>query len=573
MSSKLTSRFLTKLQSSKFELFGWLAVIALPWLFAFLFGPVFEVNDDVGNIILFREFFGSGSADSSIFVSTTLTHGMIYLYRALPEVPWYGLALLCSLGSSQLLLLRLIATTISSRLFRVCLVVVVTNVIFYLTLYISFTSSGLLLTSSALLFGSIVPASEKRDYRAIGLALLAFGFLLRPGVFLIAVLLMAPVSVATLLSGRATWQRLLRSWLPHFIVVGSLFIVEWTIESPAKTAFKKENAVRALFSDTSWGNVTEDFQQASFAAGWSAEDYQVVKSLWWFSDEIVHSQDALSNFTMVTQAHDPIPWSVHNLKSHLLSARYGLGLYAVLLCGWLGLLQCYRKPWLWTTVAVGGGCLVLLAGLRFPLRIAYPFLLILSLAPLAGCSKKTLATKDSPNRSSVLVAMLLFFAWSAWSPVKDHRKGRNALDLLQSSVEDAQREIVEENPDALFVPLSLRGFWQGSFHKPLRPFHLHQSLPTGWLGQSPARDSFLEANGFSKEDPLVPQLLSRRNVYWYFLAKRDDDEINNVVLNPFIRYLNGHYGAGAGHNELIPRILTARDSSSYVWVFFQVEAR
>jgi hypothetical protein len=547
-----------------------LICIVLPWGFAFYFGPVFEVNDDVANIIIFREVFGDGSADASIFVSAIFTHGFIFLYRVSAEIPWYPLFLFLSIFSAQLLLFHLIWQAKVNSYFKLCLFLVTSAVIFRLVLSCSFTASSLLLCSVALLYGFIGPGAVHPRLKILAMFFLVTGFLLRPGIFPVVGLAFLPVFISALMSRTVDIRKAGNFCLLVLVVVGGLYIADLAVESETRATFKQTNTIRAKFSDTSWGTITEDFKVSSFAAGWSFADYTVARNLWWFMDENIHSPQALEKFTSVNQAGRSVPWSTLEIENSLFFAKYAGCLYLILLFGWLSLANGFRSPQVWMSFAVGFLCLVLLTGIRFPPRIAYPFLLMLALAPLGTTFLKENRTiKFHWFRPVLLGLMLVPLSWVVFVEVQNQKSLKQDQNILHLAVKSGMDELLQQSPEMLFVPLPMRGFSESSFIDPFHWRNINKSLPMGWLAQSPVRQPYLKSLGFDPSRNVVPQLLKAKDVVWYFLAK--SSEVRGGVLDPFMNYLNNHYGEDEGSKRLVPRIQKVKSVGSAVWLFFQVE--
>jgi hypothetical protein len=242
----------------------------------------------------------------------------------------------------------------------------------------------------------------------------------------------------------------------------------------------------------------------------------------------------------------------------------------MLMIAWLCSDKDHRRPWLWTVVLVSLFCVILLAGIRFPARVAYPLLLMLMLAPLAGMSQTESHHGETGfSRKAFLFAILVPLGWVAWGDNQAHRSNLSNRNIVSHSVETGFQDLSRDRPGSIFVPVPYRGYSATNY---VRPFHFEappSPIPSGWMAQSPIKNSYLEMNGFDPGHKFVPQLLVRKNVVYYFLATKSDSSL--FVLEPFFSYLNRHYGDGASVSKLTPRMLKVEKAGSYYWWFFQVE--
>ena len=94
------------------------------------------------------------------------------------------------------------------------------------------------------------------------------------------------------------------------------------------------------------------------------------------------------------------------------------------------------------------------------------------------------------------------------------------------------------------------------------------TLPSGWMAKSPVATAYLLESGFNINEKLVPQLLNRNGVVWYVLAT--DEELEEIVFDPFLNYLNRHYGSSAAQERLSLEVLTSKSAGKESWVFFEI---
>lgn len=547
-----------------------LVLASLPWCIAFYLGPIFEVNDDVANIILLREVFGAKSADSSIFLSSIATHALIFLYRHVAGIPWYPLLLYLLLASAQYFLLRLIIEAQTSLFFRITMLAILTAVIARLALQCSFTASSILASGAALVFGLVNRDQHRgREWVMIVLVLTA-AFLLRPRVFPITVLALLPVLAAFIMDDVGRLRGVARYFALMMVLVGLVYLVDRAVENQAAFKFREANTVRALFTDSFWGTLRrENFDTALSAAGWSIEDYFVAKRLWWFLDEKVHTPSAMKAFVSVNEQRSILPWARQNLVSNLVFTRYAGVLALIGLFAWLLFENNLRPSWTWLVVALALSCVGLLAGVRFPARVAYPFLLLTSLSLLfLGSSGRPVPLLNSAVKKGLLVIALVTVTWTALIDVRGHGATQERDGLLRERLEAGMNEMLGAAPDAMFVPLMPYGYSEASFITPFESPELRKTLPFGWMGLSPVRRAYLAGMGFDSSKDFVPQLLQRGNVVWYFLTYKA--EVQRGVLWPFLRYLNNHYGGGPGAPRLRYRVLMTKEYGRLIWVFFEI---
>lgn len=542
----------------------------IPWVFVAQTGVMFNVNDDVANIVLLRQVFGTGSADTSIFISSILTNCLIFLYRANSDIPWYSLLVYACLFVSQILLFRLIITAKIAPVLRLCLLAVTTLIVLRLALFCSFTASAMMLSNAALLYGLFMHGSKQIIVKITVALLLTVGFLLRPGLFPVTLLAFIPAAIAAVLSKSCSLRSVIQYCLLITAVVGTLHVADLFLESDKKVTFKQANTLRASFSDYAWASNNSELETASFAAGWNSADYYVARYLWWYLDDDVHSAESFKKFAQLNKDKSTFPWSSERLTATFRALKHLTTLFIILMAAWLIAEKGYRNRWLWIVILLTIISIVMLAGIRLPPRAAYPFVLMLMLAPLAGTSKA------KANRSgsgfwggATLLVILVPLAWIAWTDVQLHRSLLNENDIFSDSVESGLQELSRDIPDSIFVPLLLRGYSETSFIRPFQWIEPRPTIPSGWIAQSPVRDPYLESIGFELDRPFIPQLLTRKNVVFYFMSTKADK--NTFVLDPFFYYLNSHYGDGVGAARLTPRILKVQWAGPYFWWFFQVD--
>jgi hypothetical protein len=297
----------------------------------------------------------------------------------------------------------------------------------------------------------------------------------------------------------------------------------------------------------------------------------VLQKLWWYSDETVFPPESFKRFLQVIQGGAAtLPWNVSELTFNLADVRYAGIYYLALLLGWLVLANGFRQPRVWASLGLGFCCLILLSGIRFPARVAYPFVLILALAPLAGgFADQMQHPKSNPFRFAVLTALLCVISWATYTDFAQLRARQQWQHRMSWTLEAGFQKLEKDSPGMLYIPLLMHGFSEASFIEPFGWKELHKTIPTGWLAQSPVREPYLKSLGFDINSKFVPQLLGRKNVLWYFFAS--GSQINSAVLDPFMQYLNSHYGDGAGEARLTARIRMSEHVGPLVWLCFYID--
>ena len=280
----------------RFSLFVNFILFSLTYL---LFTPYFQTNDDVGMMLISSGTSQIGTPSEYVFF-TNIFIGKILkaLYLFSSTTPWYGLYLITVLYFSySLIFYRILKNNISNRAFI--------SVIYFLFFICAakFTLLSLQFTIVAGLSGiagfSIVVFTLNADTfsslfkynKAIyaGLLFIVLSAMIRFESMILSGLLFVPVITLKLYEDHKTS---FRSVLLAVLAMGAGFILNKYNDSiyAKQNNYVQFNSMRGEFVDNEIMNKnTPEVQMAALKqAGWSVNDYEMMKS-WYFMDENLYN--------------------------------------------------------------------------------------------------------------------------------------------------------------------------------------------------------------------------------------------------------------------------------------------
>jgi hypothetical protein len=424
------------------------------------FTPRYETNDDVGmNAIAAGRMFVDRPDEHVIFTNVLIGWALKGLYRAVPNVPWYGGCLyVCaalSLAAVCFVCLGRGASTLDVCLTGALLLVVGAPFL----ILMQFTRVAFLATMA----GTLLLAGTVRDCRPArqalwGLPFLVAGSLIRFDAFLLAGLVLSPLVVWIVCRARREGgARGAAVVLAGALALGFAFarFNTWYYErDPAWHGFYEFNALRAAFTDYGRGEYNEQTAPVFSSAGWTRIDVELLKD-WCFLDRERYNtatlKAVLNALATRERAMEPRPWS--ELVQVLLNdpellALWGIG--AIFLIA-LASERSARFVPAGCYLMSAGVCLYLYSALHLPPHVFCPVFgacpvvaLMLSAGPRSfGCDKPCLQSTVARAALTVLAVLVL------WRGVVLLREN-GAFLIAHQAAKDMMRRLAPR-ADQLFV--------------------------------------------------------------------------------------------------------------------------
>ena len=299
--------------------------------------------DDLGVQMVLAGEDGFAPAAEVPFLSLTLNYVLLFLYRWIPAVSWYGLLLVTTQAVGLSLLFYSLIAKIREipwlgLVFPFFLIFSV-----YTLLMVTFTQATL-----TLIFGVAAVIASRYSYdpwpvkTRRGLALLLLWALLWRWKFgIYCLVFFAPLVVVQL--------HQLRQYLGLLLIVLSIVacdrIVNHMTASPVWKQYIEFYDTRAKLFDMPGGRVGGDLTAPLEAAGWNENDYRLIRDTWMLYDENLVSKESMNAFmnAVALQGGATITEQIENNlreNSSLLKAFLPIGIAIVL----LGIRSCLDDP-------------------------------------------------------------------------------------------------------------------------------------------------------------------------------------------------------------------------------------
>jgi hypothetical protein len=511
------------------------------------FTPRYEVNDDVCmNLIVAGRCYTDEPDEHLVFSNVLVGLALRGLYRAAPEVPWYGLYLT---AVTALALWGLCYALLRARPDRVQVVLAggfLLTVGLPCLVWLQFTRTAALaaLAGVALLLVATVGRAGAVA-RSSGLLLLLLSCLVRFESCLLLCAVLAPVLVGALLSPATPRRRrvALAGCLAGVLAGGwalGRFNLWYYERDPGWRGFYEYNALRAQFTDYFRVDLNERTRPSLAAVGWSSVDLAMLYS-WSFADRDRFSAEKLRAVLAAVGPSDRLMMfrSWHDLADLLgtdgnLLALLGFGFVCLALMG--GGWRARIIPVLCLLAALAVSAVLyfyfhLPARVYFPAYAAFPAAALIRLAPAQ--SGTALVPRQLPPFAwaATLAAVGVLIAWRLVALRKDNA-------LAQDRDARALRMVQGLGPrrGQLFVA------WAANFPieelvSPLRPLSAVRNLKLvglGWLTPTPLTERRLREFGITD---LYPALYERRDVFLI-----SDEGLNWLLA----QYLGRHYHVRLG---------------------------
>ncbi len=552
----------------KIALFFTIGLIAL----FFCFGAVrYEVNDDMGITSLVKGLYGRTPSAEGVFLSPLLGGLLFFLYKLFPAIPWFslflytGVALAFFLGSLTILLVGRTVGGKGAGLLGVAFFISLT------AFQINFAAVSLLLwiTGCAYIVPSVRRKLPQNIWFWLASSSLAAAYLLRPSLLLILILLALPMFLTLMLAGRrVTWCAL----SPLIMALTLNLFSGMVIRGDVYSEYKVFNKIRGEFHDTSRASWNSKTPQALVAAHWSKEDYIVSKS-WWLHDSTFFNTEQISTFldkngSMLSK------FNIENIKQNI--SRYAVYLWVLL--AWILVLLLASKPHQLRELRGGNlflyffliAVVLLLMGIRFPQRVAYPCFLMLFLNSL-------IIFDDFQEKSCwfflKIAPPLLFIIFLTYSFVPIASERMNDIKQIKETkkyIDQSLRVVLEINgPDSIIVNANTNippNYLPFQENDPILKIRL---LPGGWSVGTPVYLDFLKREGLGDRSTAVASMIDNRRVVLRFWES-EHQTFEGWAKNIFLKHLRQRYTISGSERYINLKIIQDHRQGVNGLVYFQL---
>lgn len=540
----------------------------------FCFGAVrYEVNDDMAITALVKGLFGLAPGAEGVFISPFLGGVLFSLYKILPNVSWFslflysGVVVSCFLGGLSILLaIRSVSGKIAG----------LAGVAFFLSLtafQINFAAVSLLLwvTGCVYLLHSVRRGLPENTCFWLASSSLAVAYLLRPSLLPILLLLAVPLFFTLLLGGR----RVALLVVSPLLVALTLSLLSGMVIRGGDdySEYQEFNKIRSEFNDTSRSLRNAQTPQALFAAKWSNEDYLVTQN-WWLHDSTFFNSEQITAF-LEKNGSKSASFNASDMKRNFSSHI----IYSLVILLWALVLLLANKPTKLTKIQIVNlllyffliAVVLILMGIRFPPRIAYPCFLMLFLSSLLFFDD----FQESHGLFSLKIVpplLFVFFLIYSFAPiarqkiaeVEGTKWAKKYIDqslktILQTNGSDSV--IVDVNPG--FVPTNYFPFQEND------PILKSRVMPFGWLVGTPAYLDFLQREGLGDRSTVVAKMIDNRRIVFRFWDSQYLP-FEAYVKSDFLRHLRQRYTVPGSDRHLELKILNDHREGGNGLVYFQV---
>lgn len=553
-----------------------IALLFTSGLFAlfFWFGSFrYEVNDDVAITALVKGLFGLTPGAEGVFISPFLGGLLFFFYKFLPSVPWFSLLLyvgliqLCFLASLTLL------QSINSVSCKIAGLLGVATFIVLTAFQINFAAVSLLLwvTGCAYLLLSVRRNFTLKQWFWLASSQLAAAYLLRPSLLPLFLVVSAPLLFTLLSKGSRGVARMI--FIPLIVAMILTFLSGMVIRhGDAYPNYVEFNKIRSDFNDTSRGLQTPQTPQALLAAKWSYEDYLVLRN-WWLYDSTFFNTGQITAF-LDANAPESAIFHPAAVKKNI----YEYAAFFTVIFVWCMVVLLQKKlieirktrgvdafVYLYFILSV-----LLLMGIRFPQRIAYPcfFMLFLNFPIIFDefREKKSSLLKNLPIVIFVVLLAYLFvpIAIKKNAEVKYIKEVKGYIDRSVMSVLESKGSesiIVDVNPHML--PTNYLPFHENDVVLKTR------IMPGGWLVGSPVYFDFIKREGLDKQSTPVEAMIDNPRVVLRFW---DSPQMSyeSYVSKIFLRHLRQRYTPGGADWYIDQKIVKDFRQGNRGLVYFQL---
>lgn len=536
----------------------------------------FDVNDDIAITSLVKGLFGLAPNGEGVFISPFLGGLLFLLYKHLPVVSWFsfflytGVSLACFLGSLTVLM------TIRTPIGKITGVLGLAFFIWFTAIQINFTAVSLMLwvTGGVFLLYSVrsnidIPPNL---WFCLSSLQMAAAYLLRPSLLPLLTLVAAPLFLTLLFRG----NRRLACWAltPLIVAITLSFLSGMVVRGgDAYSEYSEFNKIRSEFNDTDRAAPNPQTRHALFAAGWSVEDYQVLRN-WWLHDSTFFNTKQINIFLEGNGKKTAIFNSADVKKNFSENFIYLLVILLWILCVLLPNKR-FEIDKIRPSDILGYLFLVsvvlILMGIRFPQRVAYPCFLMLFI------NSFIIFENLSDNTSKSVARMLpplffIFFLIYVFLPIatqklKDVELIKEHIDYVNQSLVRVLQEngsdslIVDVNPNTL--PTNYLPFQEND---PLLKTHI---MPGGWLVGTPAYSYFLKQEGLGDRSTAVAKMIDNRRVVLRFW---DSPQLpyDKYLKNIFLRHLQQRYSSPGSGCRIDLKILKDFRQGNNGLIYFQL---
>lgn len=511
--------------------------------------------DDLGALMILAGEDGFAAAPEVPFLSFSLNQLFVQLYQWFPGFSWYGFLLVMTQGAGlsllfYCLLFKLKQTPWLGMVFPFFLIFSL-----YSLLTVTFTQACLTLLFAVA--AAISCRASLNDWPVLtrrGLAcLLLWALFWRWKFGLICLVFFVPLAIVQF-SQLRKYFRLLAMVL-GLLAVDRFIHHQWA--SPEWHQYMEFYETRAKLFDMPAGRAGENLELALQSAGWSAEDYQLIRESWMLYDERLTNQASMTRFIEAVGNHggasviEQIEGNLRN-NARLLYAFLPISL-AIMILG----IRSWAEDPQWQRKSIALLCLLgpvlFLAYFRLVPRILVPIFLygftLLNLWTESELSESKSGKLSAWNQTIKLTPMHFL----AFLPIviglgtsclvlqqqwKDTREKRAAFTASETLVEE-----LNQPTTLLRTQVSALPGWEG-----IHPYQrMNQGrdlrvIPSGWQVGSPRYFNILRELGYESGSQLISGFASSTDDGEYFVQRFTRTRgVVKLYSEQWLAYLKRHH--------------------------------
>lgn len=541
----------------------------------FYLGTVhYAVNDDMAITALVKGLFGLAPSAEGVFLSPLLSGLLFLLYKLFPYASWFslflytGVALACFLGCLTILM------TIHDLGGKIAGLLGVAFFISFTVFKVNFATVSLLLwiTGCAFLLLAVRRRMSQNVWFWLASAQLAAAYLLRPSLLLIFILMAVPLFLALLLGGerRVAWYAF--APLLAVLILGLLSSLA-SRGGDAYADYQEFNKIRGEFNDTHRARRTPETPQALFAAQWSNEDY-LVSANWWLHDSTFFNADQIRTFLDKNASKS----STFNIAAVKQNFSDHLSYLTVILC-WILVLLLVNNQQIKKTRTVDLllyvfliAVVLLLMGVRFPPRVAFPCFLMLFL-------NSWIIFDDFQESNGGLLSLkitipLLFIIFLTYSFVPVISREIEQVENIKETKEYVDQSLVgvlqRNGHDSIIVDVTPHKLPHNCLpFQENEPILKTRIMPGGWLVGSPAYLDFLQREGLGDRSTAVAAMIDNRRIVFRYWDSRDLP-FEKYLRNIFLPHLRQRYTVPGSDRYINLKILKDDRQGNNGLIYFQL---
>ena len=508
--------------------------------------------DDLGVQMILAGADGFSPAAEVPFLSFFMNQLLLQLYQLIPGISWYGLLLVLTQTSGlsllgYCLLRKLRETPWLGMVFPFFVIFG-----FFTLLTVTFTQAALtLMFAVAIAIGSRDGKAGWPTSTRIGLALLLLWALFWRWKFgLYCLLFFLPLLIVQL--GQMRQYVKLLAIVLCFMAVDRLAHTQYA--SPAWQDYMEFYNARAELFDMPGGRAGDNLDASLLAAGWSVEDYQLIRQTWMLYDERLTSTEAMQAFTkaVAESGGASIAEQIENNlrdNAQLLYAFIPIG-FAVLLLG----LKSWAVDPRWQKKTLALIMLVIpvlfLAYFRLVPRILVPiFLYGFSLLNLWAMpeerGEKRFSWKQNVTLTPLLLLTFIPVVIGLGSSFLVLNQQWEATQKKSASYTDVESFVAELNQPVTLLRTQVSALpgWEGVHpYQRLNPNQNLRVIPSGWQVGSPRYLRILNDLGYASGSEMLARFAQSAEDGEYFVQRFTNNRgMMELYSEDWLDYLKRHH--------------------------------